>query len=72
MKSQNGTPYNRPTNPPSKALRKGDVLIEIYQRMSGYEVYQKNGAAPYQRMQLTLPQMNNFSNMLATAGFEEV
>lgn len=40
--------------------------------MNGYEVYQKNGDAPYQRMQLTLPQMNNFFNMMKTAGFVEV
>lgn len=72
MKSQNGTPYSRPTNPPSKALRNGNTLIEVYQRMNGYEVYQKTGDAPYQRMQLTLPQMNNFFNMMKTAGFVEV
>lgn len=72
MKSQNGTPYSLPTNPPSKALRNGNVSIDVYQRMNGYEVYQKTGDAPYQRMQLTAPQMNSFFSMMKTAGFVEV
>jgi hypothetical protein len=72
MKSQSGTPYNLPTNPPSKAYRKGDIKIDVYQRMSGYEVYQKNGDAPYQRMALNTLEMNNFFKMITTAGFTEV
>ena len=72
MKSQNGTPYSLPTNPPSKALRNGNVTIDVYQRMNGYDVYQKNGDAPYQRMTLNSLEMNNFFKMMTMAGFTEV
>jgi hypothetical protein len=72
MKSQSGTPYSRPTNPPSKAYRKDNITIDVYQRMHGYEVYQKNGDAPYQRMALNTLEMNNFFKMITMAGFTEV
>ena len=72
MKSQNGTPYSLPTNPPSKALRNGNVSIDVYQRMAGYDVYQKNGNGPYQRMTLNAVEMNNFFKLMKTAGFVEV
>lgn len=43
----------------------------MYQRMHGYEVYQKRGDDNWQRMQMTRDQMNNFFKLMETAGFKE-
>ena len=70
MKTQLGTPYQKPTNKPDQSLKKDNVLIDIYHRHYGSEIYQKHGDKPWQRLSLSREQMANFYNNLKMAGFE--
>ena len=71
MKTQLGRLYSHPENPPAKRLVKGSTIIDVYQRMQGYEIYQKNGDADWQRIQLSREQANNLINTALTTGFVE-
>ena len=71
MKTQLGRLYSHPENKPTRRLVKEATIIDVYQRMQGYEIYQKHGDANWQRMQMTRDQANNLINIALSTGFTE-